>query len=117
MSREIERKLKGFKLERLQMVKTECFGRSNNILQMDLHDVIINAVELNKVKVSVSEYNIRINSELVALSRQQVYVFTDGSVYNGQIGCGVMHVLPLYYFPETKRVRILQLKLGLLELE
>jgi len=42
----------------------------------------------------MSEYNIRINSELLALSRQQVCVFTDGSVYNGQIGCGVMHVLP-----------------------
>jgi len=49
MSREIDRKLKGFKLESLQMVKTECFGRSNNILQMDLQDVIINAVELNRV--------------------------------------------------------------------
>ena len=50
MSRETERKLKGFKLERFQTVKAECFGRSNNILQMDLQDVIINAVELNKVK-------------------------------------------------------------------
>ena len=50
---------------------------------MDLQDVIINAVELNKGKVSMSEYNTRINCELVALSRKQVCVFTDGSVYSG----------------------------------
>ena len=91
MSREIECKLKGFKLERFQTVKAECFGRSNNILQMDLQDVIINAVELNKGKVSMSEYNTRINREVVALliSRKQICVFTDGSyVYSGRIGCG-----------------------------
>jgi len=50
MSRETECKLKEFKLERFQLAKAECLGRSNNILQMDLQDVIINAVELNKVK-------------------------------------------------------------------
>jgi len=33
-------------LERFQTVKAECFGRSNNIVQMDLQDVIINAAEL-----------------------------------------------------------------------
>ena len=88
MSREIERKLQGFKLERFQTVKAECFGRSNNIVQMDFQDVIINAAELNTGQVSMSEYNTRINCDLVALSRKQVCVFTDGSVYSGRIGCG-----------------------------
>ena len=45
-------------------------------------------MELNKGKVSMSEYNTRINREVVALSRKQVCAFTDGSVYSGRIGCG-----------------------------
>ena len=49
---------------------------------MDFQDVIINAAELNTGQVSMSEYNTRINCDLVALSRKQVCVFTDGSVYS-----------------------------------
>jgi len=40
-----------------------------------LQDVIVNAAELNKGHVSMSEYNTIINRELVALSRKELQTF------------------------------------------
>jgi len=88
MSRESERKIQGCWLYDRYISNVEGFGKSDNILAVDLQDIISKDISNCIYKVSMSEYTTIVSRKLEVLNQQHVLIFTDGSVVGGTIGCG-----------------------------
>jgi len=88
MSRELERKIQGCWLYDRYISNVEGFGKSDNILAVDLQDIISKDISNCIYKVSMSEYTTIVSRKLEVLNQQHVLIFTDGSVVGGTIGCG-----------------------------